>query len=127
MGGLERKKKALGSVGKKKEKKEKKEKKKTKSKGLEQELEEQEAAMRQNRERETKQRTSDRQALGGSVDLDVVEPAILETDADVFDSLPDDEEENEEVISLDGVTSMMEGKKLVGGILRPEDLPIGNT
>lgn len=136
---LERKKKALGSVGKKKEKKEKQEKKKkkeigdkkkkkkTKSKGLEQELEEQEAAMRQNRERETKQRTSDRQALGGSVDLDVVEPAILETDADVFDSLPDDEEENEEVISLDGVTSMMEGKKLVGGILRPEDLPIGNT
>ena len=61
------------------------------------------------------------------MDLDVVEPAILETDADVFDSLPDDEEENEEVISLDGVTSMMEGKKLVGGILRPEDLPIGNT
>ena len=81
--------------------------------------------LHQNRKRETQQRMNERESLSGTVDLDVVEPAALETDADIFDSLPDDDGEDEEVISLDGVASMMQGKKLVGGILRPEDMPLG--
>ena len=120
----------MGKVGKKKEKTKKKDegakkgkKKKIRHKTEKEEADEQEMTLHQNRKRETQQRMNERQSLSGTVDLDVVEPAALET-MDIFDSLPDDDGEDEEVIS-DGVASMMQGKKLVGGILRPEDMPLG--
>ena len=82
--------------------------------------------MREDREKETQQWTRDREEVGGALNIEVVEPSPLDSDADIFDSLPDDDDEDLEVISLDDVSSMMEGKKIVGGILRPEDMPLGN-
>ena len=159
---LERKKKALGKIGKKKkdekekekgeesegkkkkkkdaERKKKKDKKAGKKgkKDMEMNKEDREAEQKKNKaeagweedrleaeqKRAQQEASREKEVLGGSVDIEVIQPADLETDADVFDSLPDDddelEEKEQEIISLDGM-------KLVGGILRPEDLPIGGA